>query len=84
MSKIHKKPSALNREHPALKKCSWVIFALLDPDPDCEAGSRYGSMDTIQSGSGSTALLSTQVYAISFFSTAYSVLRIRIWDPVPF
>ncbi len=29
----------------------WVIFALLDPDPDCEFGSWYGSRDTIESGS---------------------------------
>ncbi len=37
-----KKPSALKREHPALQKFKtfisslflWVIFALLDPDPD--------------------------------------------------
>jgi hypothetical protein len=36
------KPSALKRDHPALPKmkfitfflCLWVIFALLDPDPD--------------------------------------------------
>ncbi len=40
--KLQEKPSALKREHPALKKmkfnncfqCLRVIFALLDPDPD--------------------------------------------------
>ncbi len=36
MSKLQKKPSALNREHPA-------------PDPDSE--SEYGSTDLIESGS---------------------------------
>jgi hypothetical protein len=43
LSKLYEKPSALKREHPALQKmqfinfflCLWVIFALLDPDPDC-------------------------------------------------
>jgi hypothetical protein len=38
-AKLQEKPSALKREHPALKKmkftkfflCLWVIFALLDP-----------------------------------------------------
>ncbi len=41
MSKLQEKPSALKRDHPPLKKikfvnfflCLWVIFALLDPDP---------------------------------------------------
>ncbi len=31
--------------------CLWVIFALLDPDPDCESGFGYGSRDPIESGS---------------------------------
>jgi hypothetical protein len=42
MSKLQKKPSALKRDHPALQNIKirifvlflWVIFALLDPDPD--------------------------------------------------
>jgi hypothetical protein len=46
MSKLHEKPSALKSEHPALQNmkfmnfllCLRVIFALLDPDPDCESG----------------------------------------------
>jgi hypothetical protein len=43
-SKLQKKPSALQRENPALQNMkflnfsyfreSWVIFALLDPNPD--------------------------------------------------
>jgi hypothetical protein len=57
MYKLQKKPSALKREHPALKNIkflnffllSWVIFALLDPDP--EYG--YGSNDPIEYGSNS-------------------------------
>jgi hypothetical protein len=57
MSKLHKKPSALKREHPTLQNMNflkfflllWVIFALLDPDPDSESGS--GSTDPIESGS---------------------------------
>jgi hypothetical protein len=39
-SKLHEKPSALKREHPALQKMTflnfflffWVIFAFLDPE----------------------------------------------------
>jgi hypothetical protein len=46
-SKLQEKPSALKREHPALQNMKfldfflflWVIFALLDPDPDSESGS---------------------------------------------
>jgi hypothetical protein len=42
MSKLQKKPVELKREHPALQNMKflnlflflWVIFALLDPDPD--------------------------------------------------
>jgi hypothetical protein len=42
MSKLQEKTLALKREHPALQKkeffklfqCLWIIFALLDPDPD--------------------------------------------------
>jgi hypothetical protein len=39
-SKLRQMPSALKREHPALQNklnfflFSWVIFALLDPDPE--------------------------------------------------
>jgi hypothetical protein len=55
MSKLQKKPSALKRGHPALQNMNfykfflllWVIFGLLDPDPDSESGStgpiEYGS-----------------------------------------
>jgi hypothetical protein len=58
--KLQEKPSALRKEHPVLKNMKilnfflflWVIFALLDPDPDpatqfnadpCGYGSGYGS-----------------------------------------
>jgi hypothetical protein len=42
MPKLQEKPSALKREHPVFKNIKildfflflWVIFALLDPDPD--------------------------------------------------
>ncbi len=37
----------------------WVIFTLVDPGPDCESGSGYGSRDLIKSGYGSTALVAT-------------------------
>jgi hypothetical protein len=55
MSKLQKKPSALKRGHPTLQNMNfykffpllWVIFALLDPDPDSESG----STDPIVSGS---------------------------------
>ncbi len=57
MSKLQEKPSVLKREHRALQKikfvnfflCLWVIFALLNPDPDCEFESE--SRDPIKSGS---------------------------------
>ncbi len=50
-SKLQKNPLALKREHPALQNMKflnfflllWVIFALLDPEPDSESGSGYGS-----------------------------------------
>ncbi len=32
MSNLHEKSSVLKREHQALQKCLWVIFALLDPE----------------------------------------------------
>jgi hypothetical protein len=55
MSNLQGKPSALKGEHPALQKmkfikfflCLWVIFAFLEPNPDCESG----SVDPIESGS---------------------------------
>ena len=58
MPKLQEKPSSLRREHPVLKSMKildfflflWVIFALLDPDPDSESGSRYGSSDLIEFG----------------------------------
>ncbi len=59
MSKLQDKPSVLKREHPAVQKMKfitfvlfeWVIFALLDPDPDCEFQSR--SREPIESRSNS-------------------------------
>jgi hypothetical protein len=58
MSKLQEKTLDLIRGHPALQKlqffnfflCLWVIFADLDPDPDYEFGSGYGSRDLIESG----------------------------------
>ncbi len=59
MSKLQEKTTALKKEHLALQKmkfinfflCLRVIFAPLDPDPDCESESAYGSRDPIESGS---------------------------------
>jgi hypothetical protein len=49
VSKLQEKPSALKREQPALQKvkffnfflCLWVIFAILDPDPDTDPGTPF-------------------------------------------
>jgi hypothetical protein len=62
---LQKKPSALKREHPALKNMKflnfflllWDIFALLDRDPDTEYGS--GSTDLIKPGSKTNQDLET-------------------------
>jgi hypothetical protein len=68
LPKLQEKPSVLIgllKEHPALKLkfsniflCSWVIFALLDPDPACEFA--YGSRKPTESGS--TALRISKNY----------------------
>ncbi len=58
--KLQEKPSALKREHPALQNMkilnfflfSWVIFALLDPDPSAQ-------INADPCGSGSETLLRT-------------------------
>jgi hypothetical protein len=42
-----------------------LIFALLDPDLDCESGSGYGSRGPIESGS--TALLLSLVFAFGLY-----------------
>jgi len=46
--------------------CLWVIFALLDPDPDYESESGYESRDPIESGSAFTKLLFEQHIEISW------------------
>ncbi len=56
--KLQEKPSALKREHPALQNMKilyfflflWVIFALLDPDPQFECGSGSGPDPESKSG----------------------------------
>ncbi len=40
----------LHKGRPSYKR-SLSTLALLDPDPDCESGSGYGSRDPIESGS---------------------------------
>jgi hypothetical protein len=60
-SKLQEKPSALQRDHPALQKLKftncfiffWVIFALLDPETPIRI--------RIQSGSGSATLKESQI-----------------------
>jgi hypothetical protein len=45
----------------------WVIFALLDPDPDSEYGSGTGSTDLIESGSngsGSETLVGREEFPL--------------------
>jgi hypothetical protein len=58
--KLQEKPSAVKREHPVLKNMNsgffsiwWVIFALLDPDPDPTT-----QINGDPCGSGSETLLS--------------------------
>jgi hypothetical protein len=65
MSKLQQKPSFLRKEHPSLQKMNlidfllilWVIFSLLEPDPDCESGS--GFRDPIENGSRSESVSTT-------------------------
>jgi hypothetical protein len=40
----------LHKGHPSYRR-SLSTLALLDPDPDCESGSGYGSREPIESGS---------------------------------
>jgi hypothetical protein len=62
MPKLQEKPPALKREHPLLKNMKildfflflWVIFALLDPDPDPAT-----QINADPWGSGSETLMTT-------------------------
>jgi hypothetical protein len=67
-------PSALKKEHPALKNMKflllWVIFALLDPNSDSE----YGTGSTCPIESGSATLLVDVIHVPKF---------ILIGNPVP-
>ena len=76
-SKLQKKPSSNKREHSALQNIKllhffyfWVIFALLDLDPDL--------LDKNQCRSRSATLF---IKYLVHFSLWMSVLRIRIRDP---
>jgi hypothetical protein len=51
MSRLHENTSALKSEHPALQKMKFINFFHF-----CPLGSGYGSRNSIESGSGSTAL----------------------------
>jgi len=50
MSKLLKKPSAVKREHPALKNMKFLIFSIF-VGHFCPPGSGSGSMDLTESGS---------------------------------
>jgi hypothetical protein len=85
-SKLQKKPSALKREHPALQNIKfldfilllWVIFALLDLDPNPDSESGYGSTDLIESGSEALLqrLSSSPVASRADFSLPLSLPKI--------
>jgi hypothetical protein len=70
--KLQEKPSAFEREHPALQKMKlinfflflWVIFALMDLDTGCESGSKYRSRDPIESGSTTLLSIHTVVFSV--------------------
>ncbi len=63
--------------------CLWIIFALLDPDPDCESGSglriRIQGPHWIQIqsgyGSGSTALDAAESWRHSRLPSGFSLMR---------
>ncbi len=54
----------------------WVIFSLLDPDPDCESGS--WSWDPIESGYGSTTLL----HGIQIWQDTKLIFASKTWKYV--
>jgi hypothetical protein len=73
MSRLQKKPAAHKRGHPSNTSkhefflLLWVIFALLDsdPDPDSEYGS--GSTGPIEYGSGSRSGSETLLFLAIYF-----------------
>ncbi len=81
MSKLQKKPSALKRGHPTLQNMNfykfflllWVIFALLDPDPD----SQSGSTDPIESGSNPAP--DPQPYSVLMLLPVFRCTRLAGW-----
>jgi hypothetical protein len=62
----------------------WVIFALLDPDPDFKHG--YGSTDLIESGSETLGMTSRKITNVVRFSCSVSsiidffVMQAMLWD----
>ncbi len=71
--------------------CLWVIFALLEPDPNCDSGTGYGSRDPIESGfvsvygsvSWNATLVRNHVYYTlrweAMFPTPTSCLWATLW-----
>ncbi len=81
-SKLQEKPSALKTEHPAFQNITfllvlWVIYALLDSDPDSESGS--GSTDLIESGFNSDPDLKHWLHLYQVVKTGNDV-----WIKSPF
>ena len=73
MSKLQEKPSALKREHPALRKMKFLnlIFFV---GHFCPPGSGSGSTDLIESGYRSLTLLTEQIHSKRKIETLVPVL----------
>jgi hypothetical protein len=79
MPKLQEKPSALKRKHPVLKNMKlwtslflWVIFALLDPDPQFECGSGSSKSIADPCGFGSSIFVNAnsdriRIQILSFY-----------------
>jgi hypothetical protein len=82
MSRLQKKPPAHKRGHPTLQNMNffillWVIFALLDPDPDPYSNYGSGSNGPIEYGSGSETLENSVLFFL-FLWVIFALL-----DPDP-
>jgi hypothetical protein len=78
---LQEKPSDLKREHPSFQNKKFLIFALLDPDPDYESGSETPISRFSLPPAGDVCTLALQTVTLVLF--LFHIVTMFVLIPLP-